>query len=260
MEGKALAVEIALGKTLGIFAAIFAFFAFGYAHAGDGWTGFYAGGNAGYAWGHASTSLSIADGPTGATCHFCFASDMASAQAGGSPGLNPDGFTGGAQVGYNWQTANLVYGVELDFESFSQHQTVTNSVALPGSTASVFACGIGTTCAGNISTSIKTDWLLTLRPRIGYTWANTLVYLTGGLALTQLTFSQSYADNITFGVPPNGSLSTSASQTKAGWVVGGGLEQALADHWSVKAEYLFVRFDGLQRKRQADQPGRRRLR
>ena len=80
---------------------------------------------------------------------------------------------------------------------------------------------------------------------MGYTWDQTLVYVTGGLALSKISLSQSYSDNINFGNLTGGSVSTSGSQTKAGWVVGGGIEQALANNWSLKAEYLYVRFDSL---------------
>ena len=218
------------------------------AHAGDTWTGFYVGGNAGYAWGSANNVLGIADDGSPFTCHFCFASDVGLAQTAGSPNVNPKGFTGGGQLGYNWQSYNWVYGVELDFESFLQSQTVNSSFGLPANTANLVSCAAGgtpTNCVGNFSTSVKADWLFTIRPRVGYTWDQTLVYVTGGLALSKISLSQSYSDNINFGNLTGGSVSTSGSQTKAGWVVGGGIEQALANNWSLKAEYLYVRFDSL---------------
>jgi outer membrane immunogenic protein len=224
------------------------------AHAGGAWTGFYAGVNAGYAWGSANNTLSIVDGPAITNCHFCGVSsggsgnDAGVAQSAGSPSFNPNGFIGGSQAGYNRQNGNWVYGVEVDFESFSQNQSVNSSFGLPANTATSTSCasgGLPVNCTGNVSTSINTDWLLTFRPRIGYGWDSTLVYVTGGLALTKISFSQSYSDNINFGNSVGGSASTSASQMKAGWVVGGGLEHSIGNNWSMKAEYLYVRFDGL---------------
>jgi len=230
-------------KKVGFFAAVFSIFAFGHAHAGGSWTGLYFGGNAGYAWGSTNNTLNIAD-DGGVACHFCFASDITSAGGNGSSSFSPKGFTGGAQVGYNWQASNLVYGAELDFEAFSQQQTVNSSFGLPASTGSVVACGVGINCVGNFATSVKTNWLLTFRPRVGYAFDNTLIYITGGLALTDLSLSQTYSDNINFGAATGGNLSVSSSQTKVGWVVGGGLEQAIGNQWSLKAEYLYTRFDG----------------
>jgi outer membrane immunogenic protein len=212
------------------------------------WSGFYVGANAGYAWGNANNNLTISDG-LGINCHFCAGgagNDAGLVQAAGSPGFDPKGFTGGIQLGYNWQAQNWVYGLEADFNAFSQKQTVGNSVDLPANTAGSNCLSGGLIpCAGNISTSIKTDWLVTVRPRVGYAWNQTLLYATGGLALTRLSFSQSYSDNVNFFTPQGGSVSLSSSATKVGWVVGGGIEHKLAYNWSLKAEYLYVRFDGV---------------
>src|SRR5262245_43572014 len=137
------------------------------AHADGIWSGFYIGSNAGYAWGTAPNNLSIADGP-GINCHFCAGgagNDAGLVQAAGSPSFNPKGFTGGAQLGYNWQAQNWVYGLEADFNAFSQKETVGGSVDLPANTAgsNCLSGGALVSCSGNISTSIKTDWLLTVR-------------------------------------------------------------------------------------------------
>src|SRR5256885_221947 len=56
------------------------------------WTGFYVGGNVGYAWGSgAIRGTEVAPVPP------FFAIDVAAVSAAASPKLNVDGFTGGAQ-------------------------------------------------------------------------------------------------------------------------------------------------------------------
>jgi outer membrane immunogenic protein len=218
------------------------------------WAGFYIGANAGYGWGHANSSLSIADG--GANCHFCgLGNDVSLAQQAGSPSFSPKGFVGGGQFGYNWQASNWVYGIETEFSAFQLDQTAVNSVALPantfafglGSNCDVFAPGAptNTPCVGHFSTSVKTNWLFTLRPRLGYAWDQSMIYLTGGLALTKVSFSQSYSDNISFGTPPGGAAFISKSSTQTGWTIGGGVERGFGTNWSGRLEYLYTRFDGL---------------
>jgi outer membrane immunogenic protein len=212
---------------------------------GYNWTGFYAGANLGYGWSNEATALSIFDGPGGA-CHFCGPpSDVPIAQGVGSPSLNPNGFAGGVQLGYNWQLSHWVYGFEVDFEGLDQHQTINSRFGLPNLTATPGSCGPPNNCLGNFSTSASNNWLFTARPRLGYAWDRTLVYATGGLAVTKTSFSQSYSDNVTFGIGTGGTEVGSASKTMAGWTVGAGVEQAIGDRWSVKAEYLYTQFGGL---------------
>jgi outer membrane immunogenic protein len=221
------------------------------------WSGFYVGGNAGYAWGHMDNTTTIADGPDFLNCHFCAfpfgGNDPIIAQNEGARKRTPEGFTGGVQFGYNWQSSHWVYGVEVDFAAFQQRQTQTHSFVLPNNTALVpGVCGPipGAICVGNYATSVQTDWLLTVRPKIGFAWDQNLVYATGGLALTELRFSQTYTDNLSYPLVPGttgagGAVSMSASGTKVGFAVGGGFERAIADHWSFKLDYLYTQFGGL---------------
>jgi opacity protein-like surface antigen len=106
----------------------------------------------------------------------------------------------------------------------SDSRTNTNSVVLLANTAlggggGVCGSSVTTTCVGSYSTTVSTDWLLTVRPRIGFAWDRTLAYATLGLAVTQLKFSQTYTDNITyFLIPGNtgagGFVQMSASAVK----------------------------------------------
>ena len=64
-----------------------------------------------------------------------------------------------------------------------------------------------------------------------------LTYLTAGLAVTNLRFSESIV--LGAGGP---SLTGSTSSTVAGWTAGGGVEYALSYNWFIKAEYLYASF------------------
>ena len=89
---------------------------------------------------------------------------------------------------------------------------------------------------GNFMTnSTKLPFLATVRPRLGVTFANTLLYVTGGLAVATLQTTDSFA-------AINGtSLATvSSSSSRTGWTAGGGAEYALTRNWSIKGEYLHI--------------------
>jgi outer membrane immunogenic protein len=225
------------------------------------WQGFYIGANAGYGIGQADNGLNINDGLL-TQCHFCDNTiaggptiDHLIAQDAGSPRLKPQGFSGGLQLGYNWQSVSWVYGVEADFGVFRQRGSDTNSFLLPGNTAFIVGGGVcgatgPETCIGNFSTKLQTEWLLTVRPRLGYAVGDTLVYGTAGLAVTRLKFEQTYTDNITYplvggSTGAGGYVRTASSALRAGWVIGGGFERALRERWTIKVEYLYMRFAGI---------------
>src|ERR1700747_595900 len=76
------------------------------------WTGFYVGGNAGYSWGKEDLRASgfFVDGIAVPSAAFA--------------ALRPSGPIGGGQVGFNWQTSNLVFGVEADFQGSDQKESI----------------------------------------------------------------------------------------------------------------------------------------
>ncbi len=112
------------------------------------------GGNAGGSWGQSNVSNAFVNGTAP------IANQQAIAAA--SPRLNPDGFTGGGQVGYNHQVDRWLFGVEADANYFGLKQS-------RGFTAPFPAGGSFTT-----TNSVTSDWLVTLRPRVGYTVDRTL--------------------------------------------------------------------------------------
>ncbi|MBZ9676252.1 outer membrane protein [Mesorhizobium sp. ES1-1] len=125
-----------------------------------------------------------------------------------------DGFLGGVQVGYNYQMNSLVLGVEADFSGADINGGSDEiNIGVRGDTYDT-----------------KIDWFGTVRGRVGYAMDRTLIYGTGGLAFGSV--ENRYLDG-----PDN---SFSEKSTKTGWTAGAGIEYALDDHWSAKAEYLYV--------------------
>jgi outer membrane immunogenic protein len=178
------------------------------------WTGFYGGLNAGGSWGHQDNDLI---GTASGAVIF-------------SNSDNLDGFIGGGQIGYNWQTSQWVLGLEADFQGSTQKADGT-FVIPPGGQLLVIP---GSTFAY----TTKLNWFGTVRGRVGYALGatgNWLPYLTGGWA---------YGHGDISGTMTSAGVATSfsGSHDYSGWTVGGGVEWAFADHWSAKAEYLYIDF------------------
>ncbi len=122
------------------------------------------------------------------------------------------GFIGGAQIGYNWQGMGSpwVVGLEADFQGSTQRAS---------------------SIVGTTSVTSRLPWFGTVRGRLGYAFDRAMIYATGGLAFQNVRIS---ATDPAFGT-------ISGNSTKAGWTLGGGVEWALWDRWTAKAEYLYLR-------------------
>jgi outer membrane immunogenic protein len=182
------------------------------------WTGFYIGGHAGYHGG--SDRSSTAANPVGWT----FGAPLIDAITPGT--VHPNGFIGGGQIGFNWQMNNFVWGVEAD----ASYLGGTATRAVTGFTGGVNPADVFTTTA-------QSRFLGTLRPRVGLAVDRALFYATGGLAVTNAKFTDS------FGFFGNAvTTAVSSDTTRAGWTAGVGVEYAFTNNWSVKAEYLYADF------------------
>ena len=119
------------------------------------------------------------------------------------------GFIGGAQIGANYQTGQVVWGFEADYDASTQ------SKSLP---------------SGVLSGSSEMPWVATLRGRVGLSFGPTLIYATAGGAGVELR-----SPNLTL---PTGSTSTTV--THGAWTAGAGIEYGLTDHLSARLEYLYL--------------------
>jgi outer membrane immunogenic protein len=185
------------------------------------WTGPYVGVNVGGAFGSADVTT------TAGTGGYFAASSITSIAANGADSLKPTGFTGGVGAGFNQQAGNWVVGVEADIDALTLNKSTGTTVTYPCCAASNYT----------ITQGVKTTWLFTVRPRLGWTSGSTLVYATGGLAMTDLHSQATFADTFQ-PVTENGSKTT----TKTGWTLGGGVETAVGPKWTLKAEYLYADF------------------
>lgn len=190
------------------------------------WTGFYVGGTAGAGWTKADPSLSIVNGAS----PLYLPADIPGLSALGSPGLSATNAIVGAKAGYNQQWGSFVAGLEGDISWFHFNKTA----ATAGNPFLAFGAG-----SAAFSTSVSTNWLATIRPRLGYAVNTALFYVTGGLAVGDVKYSNTYV-----GFSPRGAgfefEAAAVSQTRVGWTVGAGVDYAVTPHWVLSAEYLHV--------------------
>lgn len=145
--------------------------------------------------------------------------------------LDNDGGELGGLIGYNFLFGNhWVFGLEAagsylwardsDFEG-------------------TFA--VDQTDAYNLTNSFKTHYLFTVAPRIGYAFCRWMPYVTGGLAVGDLDYSWRLV-NVGARESGKGTFvdNNHESETNAGWMVGGGVEYALTNHWHVRAQYQYT--------------------
>jgi outer membrane immunogenic protein len=183
------------------------------------WTGCYLGVNAGYAWGSSNVTFT----ETGAFLSRPPA-DVAFSDQLGSPNIPLNGFTGGGQAGCNYQTGSFVIGVEGDGDY----------VGLNGGRNAAGTIPIGgTPDISNVS--ISSHSLFTGRLRAGYQVGRTMFYATGGYAGGNVSYNEftTHDPGVTF-------MTGAVSSINSGWTVGGGVEYAIANNWTVKGEYLYV--------------------
>ena len=189
------------------------------------WTGLYIGLNAGGAFDN-----KVTEEPTGLFSEFAGASLL-------STSSNQSGFTGGGQIGYNWQFDNLVAGIEGDFNYVDFRDINFTVTGLPNTP-------FGSPSAPNVfNYSHPGDRFFgTLRARLGYAADRVLFYATGGLAFSGRS---SHSGTATFTNAQGVQFANfqGANDSGTGFAVGGGVEYAWMTNWIIRAEYLFVDID-----------------
>jgi opacity protein-like surface antigen len=130
------------------------------------------------------------------------------------------GYLLGGQAGYNIQAGRWVYGVELDYGS----SNATGGKGCSDPLNFFFSC------------DAEVHSLAMVTGRLGTTWGRALFYAKGGVAFGDVHAQTS--QNEGFPVPSSFGPVNGETKWATGWTVGGGMEFALTDRWSAKAEYM----------------------
>ena len=173
------------------------------------WSGFYIGVDGGGGWNRNCWSNTSFFGPPVSPS----ASEGCSTASGG---------TVGGQVGYRWQVAPWVFGVEAQGNWADFTGSNTSNQVFP-----------------TITNQTKTDAFGMFTGQVGYAFNNTLFYLKGGAAVTDNKYSS-------WSQVTGNELST-GNDTRWGGAVGVGFEYGFAPSWSVGLEYdhLFMGTDNV---------------
>ncbi|WP_024509756.1 outer membrane beta-barrel protein [Bradyrhizobium sp. ARR65] len=159
------------------------------------WSGFYIGVNGGggssrNCWDLVADIFATLPGPEG--CH------------------NATGGTAGGQIGYRWQTASWVFGLEGQGNWADFRGSNTSLLFPPDFNRS------------------RLDAFGLLTGQVGYAWNNVLLYVKGGAAVVGNRYDA---------FSGTGALLARADETRWGGTVGAGLEFGFAPNWSIGVEY-----------------------
>jgi outer membrane immunogenic protein len=197
------------------------------------WSGCYIGGGGGYTSGRATQYTApgtTVSGPFGIAAVPGAVPPPAGVNI--TDQFNLSGFIGTAQLGCNVQYGAWVIGVEGDGSTTNKEGQAFETFLVP-------FLGAG---RGGWIAQTQERWLVTARGKLGLTnfwWfgPQTMVYVTGGGAWAKIDTSEFLP----------GALATTTghqeSNTRSGWTVGGGIEYAVGYGWSLKSEFLYVKFD-----------------
>jgi outer membrane immunogenic protein len=197
------------------------------------WTGFYVGGHVGAGWGTTESNIDV-----GRTLTSTGIDPVSLALVLPLAQTQMNGFLGGIQAGYNWQSGLWVFGIEGDFSGADIKGTAP--------------------CLLVLNCSSKVNWTADITGRLGVTvGAGGLLYVKGGAAWINRKFSVSNSiaasavqtDFSTLAGDGGifagfGAVNGSVTNTRLGALLGAGIEYNVpTTNWSVKLEYDYMQFE-----------------
>lgn len=121
----------------------------------------------------------------------------------------------GAHAGVNGQIGMFVFGGEADFERTGTAKSFRTAIA-----------------AGQYTGSVTAPWVVTLRGRAGLAVDRFLIYATAGMAVTEASYRGA----------ATGLFSNTMSSYFSGMVMGAGVEYAITNNITARAEYRYTDF------------------
>lgn len=170
------------------------------------WTGIYIGGNLGGMWSRIQGPVTIAP-------------PIVTNASSLNLNVSPSSFTGGGQIGYNWQRNHLVLGAEAILNAEHLQSRVTLGTA-----------GLPLFFVTGDNFGFKNTMHSAILARAGYAKNNWFVYATGGVAFANLTVDANFPR--TLFIPS----SAAHNQQLTAGTYGLGAEYAVGQHWQIGLE------------------------
>jgi outer membrane immunogenic protein len=141
-------------------------------------------------------------------------------------------FIGGGTLGcnYQWPGTSFVVGIEGE----------VGFLSMKGSAADPLSPALDTFASTRVG-----DWYGMITGRVG--WAINTVLLYGKAGAAFIDVEHNVIDACNTGACGGALIATGFSDTKTTWTAGGGIEWAFAPNWTVKAEYMFIALDDIDR-------------
>ncbi len=149
---------------------------------------------------------------------------------------NNSSFVYGAQIGYNFQSGAIVYGVEADIQGLARSgnngAVGVVPVLIPGTVP----------YAVTFNQSGSARYFGTVRGRLGYAMDRVLFYATAGFAYggNRSSGQINYFAQNNPGVVPTAVYGATGNSSRVGFAVGAGIEYAVTNNITIRGEYLYA--------------------
>lgn len=203
------------------------------------WTGLYVGGHVGASWSDAD----VTD-----------VNELNTIDPHANVSISTSDLLYGAQIGYNLQRGNLVYGLEADIGQMKLDGSASALMQEEGKNGYNYSTdrncdGTGIQqCRLESKYSISSGLYGDLTARVGYANNKALFYVKGGAAFLNVDVDASYTAQHAWALDDQDEVAQfdySKSETMWGWTIGAGVEYALNRSLSLKAEYQHFDFGTL---------------
>jgi len=145
--------------------------------------------------------------------------------AAGANSATATSWLAGVRAGNNWQNGSFVFGLETDAQVTtlnSRFNTALTPTSFPPIAAPPTAIANG-----------EVEWYGTARARLGWAPGPVLLYATGGLAYGTVDLNSTLTG-------PTAVLGSQISESRIGWVAGGGIEYLVRPNVILSAAYQYV--------------------